>query len=324
MSDRYARQIALQEIGDAGQARLAQTSALVVGAGGLGCAVLQYLCAAGIGHLTVVDHDRVEVSNLHRQPLYRMSDVGSLKATAAHDALLDANPQARVDAVCEAVTPANASRLVAAADIVVDAADSFAVTYSLSDACQDAGKALVSASVLGLSGYVGVFCGGGPSYRAVFPAMPQQAGTCAQTGVLGTAVGVIGTLQAQMALSMVLQLEPSVLSQLVSVDFHGMRFGGFRFGSAQEPPATMGPRFISPEQLHANDVVVDVRSLDEIAAAPFASTVRVSVSEFANVELVLRRAQRVVICCRTGMRAWRAAGQLQAQGYENIVLIALG
>jgi len=324
MSDRYARQIALQEIGVAGQARLAHTSALIVGAGGLGSAVLPYLCAAGVGHLTVVDPDRVELSNLHRQPLYRMRDVGTLKATAARDALLDANPQTRVDAVCDALTPENAGRLVASADIVVDAADSFAVTYILSDACQQAGKTLVSASVLGLSGYVGVFCGGGPSYRAVFPVMPQHAGSCAQTGVLGTAVGVIGTLQAQMVLSMVLQLQPSVLSQLICVDFHGMRFGGFRFESAKEPPAAMGPRFISPAQLHVTDVVVDVRSPEEIAAAPFASPVCVTMTELAHVESSLRRKQRVVICCRTGMRAWRAASPLQAQGYENIALIALG
>jgi len=324
MSDRYARQVALPEIGVAGQARLSQTSALIVGAGGLGSAVLPYLCAAGVGHVIVVDHDRVEVSNLHRQPLYRMRDVGSLKATAARDVLLDTNPQTRVDAVCEALTPANAEGLVAAADIVVDAADSFAVTYILSDACRHAGKALVSASVLGLSGYVGVFCGGGPSYRAVFPVMPQHAGTCAQTGVLGTAVGVIGTLQAQMVLSMVLQLQPTVLSQMVSVDFHGMRFGGFRFETAQEPSATTGPRFISPAQLRASDVVVDVRSPEEAAAAPLVSPVRVAVAELADVEPALRRQQRVVICCRTGMRAWRAASPLQAQGYGNIALIALG
>jgi hypothetical protein len=253
-----------------------------------------------------------------------MRDVGSLKATAASDALLDANPQIRVDAVCEALTPENARRLVASADIVVDAADNFAVTYILSDACQQAGKALVSASVLGLSGYVGVFCGRGPSYRAVFPLMPQHAGSCAQTGVLGTAVGVIGTVQAQMVLSMILQLQPPVLSQLISVDFRGMRFSGFRFESAQEPPAATGPRFISPAQLHASDVVLDVRSPEEIAAAPLVSTVCPSTADLAGVEPALRRKQRVVICCRTGMRAWRAASRLQAQGYENILLIALG
>src|SRR5438105_2345931 len=159
MSDRYSRQIILPEVGAAGQGRLRATSVLVIGAGGLGCAVLQYLCAAGVGRLVIVDHDRVEESNLHRQPLYRTSDLGELKAQAARQALLLSNPEVTIDALAERLTPANALRLLAAADLVVDAADSFAVTYVLSDACRRASKVLVSASVLGLSGYVGAFCG---------------------------------------------------------------------------------------------------------------------------------------------------------------------
>src|ERR1700719_2879465 len=114
------------------QARLRGATVLVVGAGGLGSAVLQYLCAAGIGRLIIVDHDRVEESNLHRQPIYRMSGVGSLKAQAARAALLGANPDVRIEAVCERLTPANVQRLVAGVDGVVDAADSFAVTYVVS------------------------------------------------------------------------------------------------------------------------------------------------------------------------------------------------
>src|SRR5205814_4639562 len=124
----------------------------VIGAGGLGCAVLQYLCAAGVGQLTIVDHDRVEESNLHRQPLYRVSDLGLPKAPAARKTLLESNPHVRINAVADRLTPANVARLVAAGDLVVDAADSFAVTYLLSDECFKAGKALVSASVLGLAG----------------------------------------------------------------------------------------------------------------------------------------------------------------------------
>ena len=101
MSDRYSRQIILPEVGAAGQARLRAAVVLVIGAGGLGCAVLQYLCAAGVGRLVIVDHDRVEESNLHRQPLYRMSDLGGLKVQAARRALLEANPEVRIDAVAE-------------------------------------------------------------------------------------------------------------------------------------------------------------------------------------------------------------------------------
>src|SRR5215470_3620711 len=158
MSDRYARQEILPEVGAEGQRRLGAATVLVVGAGGLGCAVLQYLTAAGVGSLIVVDHDKVEESNLHRQPLYRMSDIGQPKVQAARAALAALNPATGIEAVCERLSSINAPRLVEDASVVIDAADSFAATYLLSDTCQRARKPLVSASVLGLSGYVGVFC----------------------------------------------------------------------------------------------------------------------------------------------------------------------
>src|SRR5438874_3194040 len=188
MTDRYARQTVLGEVGAAGQQRLASSSVLVVGAGGLGCPVLQYLAGAGVGRIVIVDHDSVEETNLHRQPLYAMPDIGKPKAETARAALLRFNPQIAVEAVVERLTPQNAAHLVARADVIVDAADSFAVTYMLSDACHATAKPLVSASVIGLTGYVGVFCGGGPSYRAVFPEVSIDGGTCATVGVLGTAV----------------------------------------------------------------------------------------------------------------------------------------
>src|SRR5256886_3225992 len=121
MSDRYARQSILPEVGAEGQARLAAASAVVVGAGGLGCAVLQYLTAAGVGRLTIVDHDRVEESNLHRQPLYRMSDLGGPKVHAARAALLQSNPEVRIDTLEQRLGPATATpRAVPAAAVIVD------------------------------------------------------------------------------------------------------------------------------------------------------------------------------------------------------------
>ena len=161
--NRYLRQIAVPEIGAAGQTLIDHASVLVVGAGGLGNIVLQYLNAAGIGQLIIVDHDDVEESNLHRQPLYRISDLGARKADAARVALLQTNPHTHIECVAAALTPANAAALVSQAQFVVDAADSFAVTYILSDECARVGKPLISASVLGLSGYAAGFCGGAPS-----------------------------------------------------------------------------------------------------------------------------------------------------------------
>ena len=323
MSDRYSRQIVLPEVGTEGQARLAGASALVVGAGGLGCPVLQYLAAAGVGRLLIVDADRVEESNLHRQPLYRMTDLGLEKARAAQAALGEANPQVRVEAFVERLGPASAGRLIREADLAVDAADSLAATYVMSDECLRSGKPLVSASVLGLSGYVGAFCGGAPSYRAVFPEMPPQAGSCAEAGVLGTAVGVMGALEAHFALSLLLGLEPSVLGRLVSIDFRTLRLGGFSFAGAPEPAQPV-MAFISESDVRESDVVVDLRSLAEAPVSPIPGALRIGVEPIERAEARFPAEPRIVLCCRSGVRAWRAARALQRQGHENVALIALG
>lgn len=323
MSDRYARQTVLPEVGPQGQERLASATVLVAGAGGLGCAVLQYLCAAGVGRLLIVDHDRVDESNLQRQPLYRMSDLGEPKARAAAAAMRQLNPEVAVEDAVERLTPANAADWVSRADVIIDAADSLALTYILSDECLRQRKPLISASVLGLSGYVGAFCGSGPSYRAVFPEMPLQAGSCAQSGVLGTAVGVMGTLQAHLTLAILLELTPTALGQLVSVDFRTLRFSGFSFASAREPPAP-ALRFIAPEEVGDADLVVDLRSLAEAPVSPFPGAMRVGVEEVERVGLPDTSASRVVLCCRSGIRAWRAAQALRRTGRTNLALIAFG
>jgi molybdopterin/thiamine biosynthesis adenylyltransferase/rhodanese-related sulfurtransferase len=294
---------------------------MVVGAGGLGCAVLQYLSAAGVGRLMIVDHDRVEESNLHRQPLYRMTDLGRPKVQAARTALLEANPEVRIDALEERLGPANAAPLAALADVVIDAADSFAVTYVLSDACRH--TPLVSASVLGLSGYVGAFCGGAPSYRAVFPEMPRAAGSCAEAGVLGTAVGVMGTLQAHLALALLLKWQPTPLGRLISVDFRTLHVGGFSFAGAREPGGT-AIAFIAPVEVSDADIVIDLRSLAEVPVSPFASAMRIGVEALEQAQMSFPAEPRIVLCCRTGVRAWRAARALQSQGHANVALIAMG
>jgi molybdopterin/thiamine biosynthesis adenylyltransferase/rhodanese-related sulfurtransferase len=323
MSGRYARQTVLPEVGPEGQARLGGASVLVVGAGGLGCALLPYLAAAGVGRLRIVDHDLVEESNLHRQPLYRMSDLGRPKASAAAEALAQLNPHTTLEALLERLDPDNAARLLTGIDVAVDAADSLAVSYILSDECQGRGLALVSASVLGLAGYVGAFCAGAPSYRAVFPEMPRQAGSCSGTGVLGTAVGVMGTLEAHLTLAVILRMTPSVLGRLLTVDFRTLRVGEFSFAGASEPtePAL---RFIAPQTVRAEDLVIDLRSLEEAPRSPFRSALRLAVEQIERGAVRPEREERVVLCCRSGVRAWRAAAALRRQGHEHLALIALG
>ena len=322
MSDRYARQMVLPEVGAAGQARLAAASVVVVGAGGLGCPVLQYLAGAGVGRLTIVDHDRVEETNLHRQPLYAMADIGKLKAEAAAAALRRFNPGIAVDVVAERLTPQNAAALVAGADLLVDAADSFAATYVLSDACQAAAKPLVSASVIGMTGYAGAFCGGGPSYRAVFPDVSVEGGTCATVGVLGTAVAVLGGVQAHLALHLLLGLEPTVLGRVITFDARRLAFGGFGFADSPEPERFVP--FIAPASVTADDLVVDLRSLEEAPQSPFAGARRLDVDHVAALLAEPPSGRRIVLCCRSGQRALAAADRLREGGFDNLALVALG
>ncbi|WP_100964729.1 HesA/MoeB/ThiF family protein [Bosea sp. FBZP-16] len=323
MTERYARQIVMPEIGPEGQARLARTRILVVGAGGLGCPVSSYLVGAGIGRLLLADPDRVEESNLHRQPLYRMGDVGRPKVEAAREALAAYNPGVEVEALALRLAPDNVTELVARVDIVVDAADSFAATYVLSDACCEAGKPLISASIVGTAGYVGAFCGGGPSYRAVFPEMPARAADCATAGVLGPAVATLGLLQAQIALLLALGLEPSPLGRVISFDARRLGFGGFSFAGAPEPLSGSFP-FIAPSQLSASDIVVELRGVEEAPVAAAPDAIRLTVDEIDRLSLNDAEGRRVVLCCRSGIRAARAAGRLAARGTTDLALMALG
>ncbi|MEP2530743.1 HesA/MoeB/ThiF family protein [Shimia sp.] len=318
--NRYARQMILPEVGTEGQARLARAHVLVVGAGGLGSPVLQYLAGAGVGVVTLIDPDHVEESNLHRQPLYRMSDLGQAKVHAARAHLLASNPEVRIEAHHLSLHPGNASTFVAQADVVIDAADSFAVSYILSDTCQAHRKPLIAASALGQTGYAGGFCGpvGAPSLRAVFPDLPDRGETCASAGVLGPVVGMIGALQAQMALQVVLQHDPSPLGQMITLDLQHLRFGGFAFLGAPEPPNAIS--FLEKADLSTEDHVIELRDTSEAPnpVVPYAK--RLTRREARDV--TIESDKRVVLCCSTGLRAWRAATELRSKGHETLAILA--
>lgn len=310
---RYPRQTVLPQIGEQGQARLAAAHVLVVGAGALGIPVLQYLTGAGVGRITLVDPDRAELSNLHRQPIYGRH-LGQPKALAAALEMAALNPDTTVAPLVARLDPANAPGLVAAVDVVLDCADSFAATYALSDACLAANRPLIAASVLGVEGFAGGFCSGAPSVRAVFPDLPAQAGSCATAGVMGPMAGLIGAIQAQMALAMLLGLAPSPLGQMIRFD--GLRPATFRFDDAPEP--TNGHRFIAASQMRPDDLAVELRGPDE-AAQPF-----VSHALRQPESLHPANGQRVVLACRSGLRAWAAADRLRRDWPGEIALIALG
>ncbi|CAI5778281.1 adenylyltransferase and sulfurtransferase MOCS3 [Podarcis lilfordi] len=196
---RYSRQLVLPELGVSGQLRLSGSSVLVVGCGGLGCPVAQYLAAAGVGRLGLVDPDVVELDNLHRQVLHRESRLGTPKARSAASALGELNSRVRCVPYELALSPSNALQLVRDHDVVADCSDNVPTRYLVNDACVLAGKPLVSASALRLEGQLAVYNHrGGPCYRCLFPKPPppETVTNCADGGVLGVVPGILGTLQA--------------------------------------------------------------------------------------------------------------------------------
>jgi adenylyltransferase/sulfurtransferase len=221
---RYARHIILGEIGVEGQARLLQSSVFVVGAGGLGAPVLQYLAAAGIGRIGVIDDDAVDLSNLQRQVIHRSSDIGTAKVASAARAIAALNPDVTVETFNERLDGANVMRLVGGYDIVADGSDNFATRYLLNDACFFARKPLVSAAILRFEGqltthkaYLGA---GHPCLRCLFaaPPPPDQVPSCASAGVLGALAGTMGSLQATEVVKELLGIGRSLSGRLLLYD----------------------------------------------------------------------------------------------------------
>lgn len=205
--DRYNRHIILSEIGHKGQKKLSKSKVLVVGAGGLGCPLLQYLAAAGIGTLGIIDYDIVELSNLQRQILFGTSSLGKNKANEAKAKLQDLNQTINIIAYPVQLTFQNAIELFDQFDIIVDGTDNFETRYLINDACVITNKPLVFGAIYKFQGQVAVFnYNNGPSYRCAFPDKPKtgEVPNCSEVGVLGVLPGIIGTMMANELLKIVL------------------------------------------------------------------------------------------------------------------------
>ena len=316
----------LEQIGDAGQARLAASKVIIVGIGGLGCQVAAQLAGAGVGKLILIDHDVVEESNLHRQILFREADIGTPKALAGQRELAAINSGIEIIARQIRVGVENVGTLTSGVNLVVDAADNFATSYLLSDACLQSGTPLLSASVNRSFGYVGIFCGThkspAPSYRALFPKLPGQQLDCNTVGVTGPAVGMIASLQAQEALKVLIDDEHQLLGKLLYADLWQYRLHTVNFQQAPEPEAAQ-VTLISTQQITADDFVIDVRGADEISVSPQSVAVQIEIPlpELAARILELPPSKRLVCVCQSGQRALIAAQQLIDFGHGSVAAL---
>ena len=244
--ERYARHLVLREIGGPGQQKLKAARVLVVGAGGLGAPAALYLAAAGVGTLGLVDADTVSLSNLQRQVIHATADIGRLKVETARESLARLNPHVRVETHALRLDSANAARLVAPYDLVLDGSDNFATRYALSDACFYAGKPLVV-------GALGIFDAmlttlrpfenrpdgePNPTWRCLFPE-PPPPGTvpsCAEAGVLGALAGMVGSMMALEAIREIIGFGEGLTGRLLHIDTRAMRFAETRYGWDPDNP----------------------------------------------------------------------------------------
>jgi len=228
-AERYARQLVLPQVGEAGQAKLAEARVAMLGAGGLGAPAALYLAAAGVGQITLIDDDRVERSNLHRQVIHADARVGMPKTESARIALAGLNPRVRVEVRNERLQADNVERLLAHHDLIIDGADNFPARYLVAAASRQLGLPMVYGAVERFTGQVSVFDPrrtDSPCYRCLFPEPPSaaEAPNCSEAGVLGVLPGMVGLLQATEALKLILGIGEPLVGRLLHFDALAMRF----------------------------------------------------------------------------------------------------
>lgn len=238
--DRYARHLVLRDVGGPGQLKLKSARVLVIGAGGLGAPLIQYLAAAGIGTIGLVDDDVVSLSNLQRQVIHGTPDIGTLKVESAARAILRLNPHVTAEPHDLRITPENARDLIRRYDIVAEGSDNFETRYAVSDACFFEKKPLVTAALGQFDGSLttirahetGPDGKPNPTYRCLFPSPPPPGAipTCAEAGVLGALAGVMGSLMAMEVIREIVGFGESLVGRLLMVDARSMRFDTIRYG----------------------------------------------------------------------------------------------
>ncbi len=344
---RYSRHISLAEVGLAGQEKLKQASVLVIGAGGLGCPCLQYLTAAGIGHIGIVDFDKVDPSNLQRQILYTVEDIGKYKAEAAAARLTQANPNTRFTTYTQGIDKENALSVISSYDIVVDGSDNFATRYLVNDACVLVNKPLVFGSIFKFDGQVAVLnyttAEGqqGPTYRCLFPEPPAagEMPSCSETGVLGVLPGIIGSLQANEVLKLILTIGDPLAGKLFTFDALTMQSTTF---SVKADPNNymidqLGDYDFDCEQENKISDSIDVKSLKQLILQKTTDLLLLDVREKYEYELCrlegalliplntipqhlhdLPKDKHIIVYCHHGMRSASVVTYLKSNGFIRI------
>jgi len=346
--NRYSRHMIIPEVGVAGQKRLKAGSVLVVGTGGLGSPLALYLAAAGVGHLGLVDFDVVDATNLQRQILHTEADVGRPKLASAREKIEAMNPNVRLTTYEERLTSANALRILADYDVIVDGTDNFPTRYLVNDACVLLGKPNVYGSIFRFEGQASVFdARRGPCYRCLYPEPPPPGlvPSCAEGGVLGVLPGLIGTIQANETVKLLLGLGESLLGRLLLVDALEMRFREVRLAkdpdcpvcgnhpivrelidyeefcglrNVEPPPAV--PEISVRELAESLDRValLDVREPHEVEIAHIPGAMLIPLGQLASRVGELDRDADLVVHCRSGVRSAQAVRFLQEAGFRRV------
>ncbi len=242
---RYSRQIMLPQMDIAGQQRLMQSHALIMGLGGLGSPVAMYLAAAGVGQLTLVDFDTVDLSNLQRQIIHSHSDIDRAKVDSAADTLHALNPEITINTLDKKLTDEALTHAVRQADVIIDACDNFATRFAINQVCVSTHTPLVSGAAIRLEGQVSVFPntlgGDAPCYRCLYDDIPEAEARCSETGVLAPLVGIIGSIQATEALKLLSGLGTPLAGRLLTLDASTLEFREIRLRRDPQCPVCHKP-----------------------------------------------------------------------------------
>lgn len=334
MQPDYSRQMLLKEVGEAGQARLAAARVLVVGAGGLGSPVLQYLAGAGVGCIGLIDDDTLHPSNLHRQPLYALEDGGRSKAALAAEAIRRINPTVRLEPHESRFDAGNALRMVGAYDVVVDCSDNFRTKFLINDAAVLAGRPAVFASVYQYEGQIQVYRPepGHACLRCLWPeaTLDGVVGNCAEAGVLGPVPGTFGCLQALLTLKILLDLPGRLEGELLLMDFTA--FTTTKLKTRRRPeciapacalvrePVAEQPEFelalASLDEARARRLdLIDVRTAEEFSARSTPAR-HIPMARLLEESATLDPGSKYLLICATGKRSLAAARELRTRGFD--------